>query len=62
MNHFLQHIEGRGFESVELDSDPSAEIFYRSFGFKVIGQLETSIKNRFLPVMELEVNPSQANI
>jgi len=43
------------FEYIYLDSDPNAEKFYQNLGFKVVGQLESSIKNRFLPIMELEI-------
>ena len=39
-------------EKVLLDADPNAEKFYQKFGFTTIGQLETAIKNRFLPIME----------
>lgn len=56
MNHFVQHVRDNGVEKIQLDSEPNAEAFYRKCGFKVIGQLESSIKNRFLPIMELEIN------
>jgi len=36
-----------------LDAEPNAENFYRNFGFETIGQFESSIKNRFLPQMQL---------
>lgn len=41
------------FEKVILDADPNVEKFYLDFGFNVIGKLETSIKNRYLPIMEI---------
>ena len=56
MNHFFKQVKNKGFENIYLDSDPNAEKFYQNLGFKVIGQLESSIKNRFLPIMELEIN------
>ena len=34
-----------------------AEGFYSKFGFRVIGQLKSSIKDRYLPMMELTINP-----
>ena len=55
MNDFLKRIEQNGFEKVTLDADPNAESFYQSFGFKVTGQLKSSIKDRFLPIMELNL-------
>lgn len=55
MIHFLELIKSQGFEKVVLDADPNAELFYKKFGFRVIGQLETSVKNRFLPVMEYQI-------
>lgn len=56
MDDFLNRIkENRDIKKVLLDADPNAEKFYQRFGFKTIGQLETSIKNRFLPIMELKL-------
>lgn len=56
MQDFLNRIkENRDIKKVTLDADPNAEKFYQKFGFKTIGQLETSIKNRFLPIMELNL-------
>ena len=55
MNHFFKKVKSKGFENIYLDSDPNAEKFYQNLGFKVIGQLENSIKNRFLPIMELKI-------
>lgn len=56
MQDFLNRIkENHDIKKVTLDADPNVEKFYQKFGFKTIGQLETSIKNRFLPVMELNL-------
>lgn len=55
MEHLLSEAKQKGFDKIVLDSEPNAEAFYHKFGFKVIGQLETSIKNRFLPIMELSI-------
>ena len=53
MLDFLNRIkENRDVKKILLDADPNAEKFYQKFGFTTIGQLETSIKNRFLPIME----------
>lgn len=57
MKHFLKEARRRNYQSIELDAEPKAEQFYAKMGFKVIGQLETSIKNRFLPIMELNLSP-----
>lgn len=55
MNDFYYRIQQIGFKKIILDSDPHAEEFYKKLGFKVVGQLASSIKNRFLPIMELDV-------
>lgn len=58
MEHFIETVRNLNVEIVSLYADPNSEIFYTKVGFKVIGQLETSIKNRFLPIMELEIKKS----
>lgn len=55
MSDFLERLQQTRFERILLDADPNAEEFYAHLGFKVIGKLETSIKNRFLPIMERRV-------
>jgi len=60
INDFLRRIESIGFKKVTLDSDPNAEKFYKRLGFKMVGKLESSIKNRFLPVMEMEIMPAHS--
>jgi ribosomal protein S18 acetylase RimI-like enzyme len=55
MEDLYDRIQQKGFEKIVLDSDPQAEAFYKKLGFKVVGQLASSIKDRFLPIMELEV-------
>lgn len=55
--HFLKRLENSNFERVILDADPNAETFYGKFGFCVIDKLKSSIKNRFLPIMELKIKP-----
>jgi predicted GNAT family N-acyltransferase len=44
-----------GAKKVILEAEPNAEGFYAKFGFVKIGEIETSIKNRYLPVMELVI-------
>ncbi|MDW3645537.1 MAG: GNAT family N-acetyltransferase [Bacteroidia bacterium] len=55
LDDFLQRIQKLGYKEVHLDADPHAESFYIKHGFKIIGHLESSIKNRFLPVMAMEL-------
>jgi len=56
MDDFLNRIkDDRDIKKVTLAADPNAEKFYQRFGFETIGQLETSIKNRFLPIMKLNL-------
>ncbi len=55
MNDFLQRIKMTQRKKVILDSEPNAEKFYANFGFIKVGEIETSIKNRYLPIMELNL-------
>jgi len=54
MSDFFSRIETIQFKRVILYSDPNSEKFYSKLGFEVIGKLETSIKNRYLPIMEMK--------
>ncbi len=62
MNDFLKRIEKTDYEKITLDADPNAEKFYEKAGFKVVGKLKSSIKNRFLPIMEMEIKPAYNNV
>jgi ribosomal protein S18 acetylase RimI-like enzyme len=53
MIDFLNRMKNEKFEKITLNSEPNAENFYLKIGFKKIGELETSIKNRFMPIMEM---------
>lgn len=55
MNDFLKNLKQLGINKVTLDAEPNAEKFYKTFGFETIGQLESSIKDRYLPIMELQI-------
>jgi N-acetylglutamate synthase-like GNAT family acetyltransferase len=55
MNDFLENIKQLGITKITLDAEPNAEQFYKTFGFETIGQLESSIKDRYLPIMELQI-------
>jgi ribosomal protein S18 acetylase RimI-like enzyme len=55
MADFLNRMKNEKFEKITLDSEPNAENFYLKIGFKKIGEFETSIKNRFMPIMEMNL-------
>ena len=52
--HFLENTKNYAPRKIVLYSDPNAELFYKKFGFKTVGQKATSDVNRFLPIMEKE--------
>jgi len=55
VDDFLIRMKTEKFEKIILDSEPNAEKFYLKFGFKKIGEFETSIKNRFMPILEMNL-------
>jgi N-acetylglutamate synthase-like GNAT family acetyltransferase len=55
MNHCIKKAKEANMKKIILDSEPNAELFYKSFGFKIYNKLKTSIENRFLPQMELDI-------
>jgi len=55
MNDFLQRMQNQKCKTIILDSEPNAEKFYQKLGFIKIGEFETSIKNRFMPIMEMKL-------
>jgi len=55
MEDFLHRIKNTGVKKVTLESEPNAEGFYTKFEFVKTGQIETSIKDRYLPVMQLDI-------
>lgn len=52
MDHFLNLLKGTPVKKITLHSEPDAEKFYEKFGFVKTGEKETSIKDRYLPIME----------
>lgn len=52
---FLNQIKEEKIERIILDSEPNAENFYVKMGFIKIGEFETSIKGRFMPIMEMKL-------
>lgn len=55
MNDFLERMRNEKCQRIILDSEPNAEQFYQKIGFIKIGEFETSIKNRFMPIMEMKL-------
>lgn len=55
MNDFLKNTNQLDISKITLDAEPNAEIFYKKFGFETVGNLESSIKDRYLPIMELQI-------
>lgn len=55
MDDFLVRLAHTGTKKVILEAEPNAEGFYAKFGFVKIGEIDTSIKNRYLPIMELTI-------
>lgn len=55
MEHFLLNIKKTNANKITLNSEPNAESFYSKLGFIKTGQIETSIKDRFMPIMELTI-------
>ncbi|OUL63972.1 N-acetyltransferase [Flavobacterium sp. AJR] len=55
IDDFLSRIREGKFEKVMLDSEPNAEAFYSKLGFEKVGEFETSIKDRFMPIMEMKL-------
>jgi GNAT superfamily N-acetyltransferase len=56
MQDFLKRVKMDGKKKITLYSEPNTEGFYQSAaggGFKTVGQHQSTIKERFLPIMEL---------
>ena len=55
MNDFLNRIKNTETKNIIVDSEPNVEKFYEYFGFSKVGKIETAIKDRYLPIMELKL-------
>lgn len=55
MEDCLTRVKDSKAKKLILDSEPNAEKFYAKFGFQTYNLLESSIKNRYLPQMKLEL-------
>jgi N-acetylglutamate synthase-like GNAT family acetyltransferase len=49
---FLSRMKKYGYQKINVEADPNSEKFYLKFGFQVIGKLESSIRDRYLPIMQ----------
>ena len=58
-NQLLQHAISKSIalnvKTITLLADPNAESFYKSKGFVIVDQKESSVNDRFLPVMKLDL-------
>ena len=54
LNDFLERAKRMNIIDIILEADPNAENFYKKFGFVTYDQRESSIKERFLPLMKLD--------
>ncbi len=52
LSDLMKRLQRTSYQKIILDADPHAEEFYLKQGFKIIGQKKTSIKNRYMPIME----------
>lgn len=51
----LERSRNKGYEKMILYADPHATDFYLKKGVAIIGQFETSIPDRYLPIMEQQL-------
>ena len=55
LQHAIQKVKASTMQFIEVLSDPNAEGFYAHFGFKKVGEKQSTIPGRFLPLLLLEV-------
>lgn len=55
MEDLLSRITAMKIKKIVLHADPNAETFYLKFGFTTTGRIENFNKDRYLPVMELNI-------
>lgn len=55
MLDFLLKVQAEAAKRIILEAEPQAENFYKKFGFITYGKRESSIKDRFLPQMKLDL-------
>ncbi len=59
IHHFLKKAEEMGLEKIVLDADPNARLFYQRHGFRIIGRKESSVPERVLPVMSIDLKTAR---
>ncbi len=59
MNDFFARVQDEHIDKFSLVSDPHAETFYEQFGFVSVDKKESSIPERYLPVMEKDIKTIQ---
>lgn len=55
LRHAVYLASSKGRKVMNLEADPYAEPFYTKHGFQIVGKTQSSIPNRFLPIMEKEL-------
>jgi GNAT superfamily N-acetyltransferase len=55
MNDFLKKAKAAGYKKARVNSDPNATGFYLKFRFVKVGELQSVIPGRFLPIMERKI-------
>jgi N-acetylglutamate synthase-like GNAT family acetyltransferase len=55
MEDFINRMKNTNCKKIILHADPNSEGFYQKLGFQKIGKFQTSIKNRFMPIMEMNL-------
>lgn len=54
-NHMKGVAKNKDVKKLRIVADPNAEGFYTKMGFKRVGEKESSIKGRMLPILTLEI-------
>jgi GNAT superfamily N-acetyltransferase len=55
LTDFINRVKTEGIKKIVLEADPNAEMFYSNFGFVRTGEIVTGVKDRYLPIMELNI-------
>ena len=55
MKTVIEYCKDAGLESLRIESDPNARVFYEKMGARLIGYVESKPAPRKLPVLKLEL-------
>jgi len=55
MKTVIEYCEDAGMESLRIESDPHARVFYEKMGARLVGYVDSKPKPRKLPVLRLEL-------